>query len=294
MSNYLSRQNMNGAHRYMGPISNSFGYILYPENFTYDRVEPPIPPGDHVTKRRTAEPGEVYFSDEDWPVKPLTMSMDERNVPVFGRPLLRLPIRDFSTDFPHTWIPFEDMYAAVQPDLPPRPLGYGSPLTTQHEGERAMDVALPSPWGTEETMTHDASGFGSLLSAANGLGVWGAAWDISAASSGVKEEADKAEAEGKSADTVNSIVNFGSNIAALYLQHQQFKDLKKQQERAGATALEVERLKVQQQQLALQAAQARAPQSVIDDMRPKEEPGISPLVIGAAAVGATILATQVL
>ena len=281
------------------------GYPSPPEDFRYDRVLPLLPPGPdpldakpYYATRHRPEPGEIWYSTKTWPIKPMTLDNDARSMPYQYNINPSLPIRDFSRQFPHTWIDYEDMYAAVYPDEPPMPSGYAPSEYAHNELKRAIDVAMPTPWLSEDKMTQDISGFGSLGEAA-GLGQWGLptiSLNTAPATDAVKDEADKAKEEGASSSTVNDIVNFGAQIGALYLQKRALDQQMKEAERQRASQLEIERLRLQQQQLAVEAARAGAGSEVVNDMSPSKEKAFyeEPLVIVPAVAAAAYGASQLI
>lgn len=267
----MSLQNMNGA-----------GSVL--------RVDMPIRKDEYFRTRRTLEPGEVYKSDVTWPVKLMTRSHSERNLPIMGRPMRRLPIRPFTTNFPHKWIDYEDMDVALGPDTPPRPLGWQRPLSRKTEQDRALEAASPSPWSPEERMVYDISGFGNLTSAMSGMGQWGmlsrqpkteaeeAAEKV--ATEAATAAAEKVKKEQPSAWTVigGKVIDFASSVASFWLQKKQLDAMRSMQKKD----LEMQRLKLQQQ-----AQFMNMPKTVTRDLAPKKEWYESPFVLlgGLAAAG---------
>ena len=292
------------THFVMNDPMRVTGYPSPPEDFRYDRVVPPLPerhdPLDaqpYYATRAVPEPGGLWLSTKTWPSTPMTLDADARSMPYQYNINPALPIRDFSTAFPHTWINYEDMFPAVYPDEPPMPSGYAPAPYAANELRRAIDVAMPTPWAAEEKMTHDISGFGSLGEAA-GLGQpWGPLISISptataGATDAVKKEAEEAKAAGEPASVITGILNFGAQVGALYLQKRALDEQMDEAKRQRASQLEIERLKLQQQQLAVQAARAGAGSQVVNDMKPSD--GVSPWLVGGGAVAATVIATQLI
>jgi hypothetical protein len=262
------------------------------------RVTPPIFPGEHWTKRRRLERGETYRSQEVWAPMPMTPeSNDERNLPLFGRPLQRLPIRDYSRSYQGYYAPYREFKPAVWPEVPPMPSGYGNAPLAQNELLRALRAAQPSPAVNPSQMTVDISGMGDIwtdIGAALGLtpqqsttsniadGV-AASPEGQAATGAVQNAATDAAAKGASPSLVQSIIDFGSKIAGLYLTKRQLDKMEQMQERERQA--EMERLR-------LEAARAQAPPAVQNDFRttaPVERWYHNPLYVGAAALGTMAL-----
>lgn len=249
-------------------------------NWAYPaRVPPRIGPNEFWTKRRLPEPGETWAADHTYPSKPMTPQNDERNLPDSETqlPILQLPRRDYPGSYPHGWIDYEDMAAALGPDLPPIPPGWLRPMNAAGEKQRAIDAAMPTPWSSPERMARDISGMGGLA-AVVGASVPSDAV-VGAAAGAVATQAAQAQAAGAPSSIVNQIVEFGSSVAALYLQK---RAIDQTQQAAQAAA---------QQQAAL-AAQARAmqmPAQVVRQIEPETPWYKSPvvLVLGALAAAAT-------
>jgi len=112
-----------------------------------------------------------------------------------------------------------------------------------------------------------------------------------AASGAVAGAVVDAQAGGATASTINSIFNFGVNVAQMYLQKRALDKATDEAKKQRAAAVQIEQLRLQQQQLALQAARERLGQQVVEDMRPPDQ-GVDPWIIGSAAAvagGAVVL-----
>lgn len=279
------------------------------------RVTPPLPAGAHWTTRRRFEPGETWRSDEGVPSKPLTpLNNDERNLPLFGKPLRRLPIRDFSRSYPGYYAPYSQIKPAVWPEIPPMPSGYGVPPLAENELSRAISATHPHPAVPPEHMVCDISGFGSIreaMAAVSAPGIGGILEDLGsmfgltpsqsttsnvanqtlstsagqAATGAVQQQAQAAQSAGASPSLVQSIINFGSQIAGWYLTKRQMDDLEKMKEEERQAEL---------QKLQLQAQIANAPAQVRQDLSPAaaQQPGLlsNPIVVGAMILGGAGLA----
>ncbi len=344
--NSLSIQNMNGAMGKMPRMSRApktsvedmrdLGYTMPEEpDWSYPRVEPFSLTGENRTNRRVPEAGETYTA-ETGPIKPMTLHHQERNLPKQGRPLQRLPIKEFSTNFPHKWIAYEDLQVVADVEKSPMPRGYAPPDILQAERARAIEVAFPEPWSGEDKMTADVSGIGgfSNLQSAMGIaawpwepGYWGRPADVSDPASGWAaqfkavhgREPEKAEVdlmaknervltkeevagiaaltdkEKKTPGVLDAVLGFATGIGSLWYQDKQLKDMEDAAKRAGATQLEIERLRLEQQRLATEAAAFGAANRTVENFRPADK-GLfeRPEVLVPVGAAAAFAASQLL
>lgn len=128
-------------------------------------VQPPLRPDEVDTQRGTPTPGETREAhSEYWPANPLTPSNDARDLPnaYTGKPMRNLPRQNYPGDFPHTWIPYEDLKVATGPEMGPTPPGWAPVPSSEQLRARAENGGQPVPWIAEDQMTSDISGFSSL------------------------------------------------------------------------------------------------------------------------------------
>ena len=213
-----------------------------------------------VPRQGRPERGEAYIARADRRAsRPLTWSSDERNLPspFTGKPLRRYPVRAYPGSFPHGWIDHADLRPAAGPEdrSMPSPPGWAPPVAIDEE-RRAVDAALPGPWVAEEAMANDISGFGfgSLHDAFMGgprLGDLGQAAIPTSVTSAIAGQALQAGATAAAQGAtpsltqqiVNSVVDFGSSAASLYLQQREME--RRRQEERRLRALEAQRLAAQ-------------------------------------------------
>ena len=172
----------------------------------------------------------VIATTENRQPYPLTPSNDARQLksPFTGKPLARYPVKPYPGSFPHTWTPYELLKADAGHEdwSAPTPPGWTAPPLSMDEERRAVGAAFPEGWAPEDAMAHDISGFGSLHAAflaSRGMGqipgmVGVSAEEAASAAAAVTRQATAAQAAGASPDVVSSIVDFGSQAAAIYLQ----------------------------------------------------------------------------
>jgi len=281
MSNHMTLQNMNGVSRHMAgnltirhndltiehmsdidqqPQSGDDDMQLTPRGLDPKYapwwIQPPLRPGEITTYRRTPAGGEVSIQQTaDREGMPLTPSNDERNLPSSwtGKPLKRLPAQNYPGSYPHGWIPYEQVRAAVGPEMGPRPFGW-HPAPEMNSG---IDAAAPVPYSSEDQMVYDISGFSSLHDVGglhlgwehqihrrvlgrmahhlrrhgiHGLGdVPGLVTEsgleqqlqqdaaAQAAAGAVTRQATTAQAAGASPSVVDQIINYGAQAAAIAL-----------------------------------------------------------------------------
>jgi hypothetical protein len=211
-------------------------------------VQPRLKSDEVTTQRGTPTPGETRKAySADHPAFPMTPSNDARDLPnsYTGKPLRQLPRRNYPGDFPHTWIPYEDLQNATGPEMGPTQPGYAPIPSEAQMRARASDGGAPVPWVAEDHMTHDISGFSSLsqlgqngwlrhvmgqrvrgrmVAHLKGMGdIPGMVVDLdapapAAAVNAVTNQAVTAAAAGASPDTITQIIDFGSKAATLALQ----------------------------------------------------------------------------
>lgn len=348
--NSLSIQNMNGTMGKLPGMSRApkisvehmrdLGYTMPEEpDWSYPRVEPFSDPSENKTNRRVPEAGETYTAATG-PIKPMTLHHQERTLPKRGRPLVRYPIKKFTTNFPHGWMAYEDLRAVANVEKSPSPRGYAPPDILQAERARAIEVAFPEPWAGEDKMTMDVSGLGGFSNLQSALslaawpwepGYWGRPADVptdpavawaaqfKAAHGRAPEKAEvdlmakhervltKEEVAGISAltekekkdatpDWLDKVLGFTGAIGTVWMQNQQLKDMEDAAKRAGATQLEIERLRLEQQRLATEAAAIGAAAATVNQIRPKEEKGLfeRPEVLVPVGAAAAFAASQLL
>jgi hypothetical protein len=272
---HLSVQNMNGVGSVMGrrissahnrltlshladsdqqPQSGDDDMQLTPRgldpNYAPWWIQPPLKKDEITTYRRTPAPGQLSIQQTaDRPGYPMTPSNDARDLPssYTGKPLKTLPRRDFASEYPHGWIPYEEVRVATGPEMGPTPPGWAQAPRWGSERERAMDAAFPVPYSSEDQMTYDISGFSSLHQL-NGLGALSNAIhqrvrsrmaahmsglgeaDLStavvdldapapaAAAAAVTQQATQAAQAGASPNVVSQIIDFGAKAAVITLQ----------------------------------------------------------------------------
>jgi len=233
---HVSIQNMNGTLKHFRGLSK-FARLADIEDqqelqgdWSYPRVPEPLKPGEFFTVRRKPEAGELWTSDGTYPVNPMTPSNDERNLPdsMTGQPLKQLPKIDYTTNYPHRYIPYGTVKAYVYPDRPPVPPGWaGAPR--RNEKRDAIDLVGPNPWVPEDRQAYDISGFGSIqevemakrLGGMVPIGEEGSGGmsqaEIDAAARAVSQQTAAAAAAGASPSVLDSILNFGAQYAAQQL-----------------------------------------------------------------------------
>lgn len=185
---HLSMQNMNGVGRVMGrrisrpgvmglsdvvpdmqnPVSeDDLGQDpkgLRPDYGT-DWIQPPLRKDEVDTQRGTPPPGQYRRAYSAYRASsPVTPDNDARDLTnsFTGKPLRQLPRRNYPGQFPHTWIPYEELRPAVGPEMGPTPSGWAATPTERDLRARAENGGQPVPWVAEDNMTHDISGFASL------------------------------------------------------------------------------------------------------------------------------------
>lgn len=174
--------------------------------------------------RRMPPPGSLLTAKTAYRESyPLTVSNDERNLPTpSGQPLLRLKGEKFTRVFPHTDIDYSELRPQVFPEIGPSPSGWMAPPRMGDEEARAVNAVVGAPAAYPEDMTTDISGFGSLHAAFMGQ-VPGmitsyeqmmSTPSTQAATSAVAKQAADAKAAGASPDTVDKIIQFGSQFIA--------------------------------------------------------------------------------
>lgn len=270
---HLSMQNMNGVgslmRRRISPnrpaTLSSFGEAndLMPDdlgldpkglrpNYGTDWIQPPLGPDEVTTQRGTPTPGQLRKArSADRPAYPLTPSNDARDLTnsFTGRPMISTPRRDFTIQYPHKWIPYEDLRAATGPERGPTVPGWGTTPTEAQLRARAENGGQPVPWVAEDHMAHDISGFSSLhevhgmghlsliigrrvrakiakcLSGMGDIPGMVTSWDQlfasptgTAAVNAVTQQATTAAAAGASPSTIEQIIDVGAKAAALALQ----------------------------------------------------------------------------
>lgn len=243
-------------------------------DWRYDRLEPKLRKGEFWTHRGVPEPGETWKTPGSRPAWPMTPDNDPRFLPKYGKPMIVLRKENYPGSYPHKWIPYEDVRSSARPDLPPMPQGWWAPQYQSKEEARAINAGMPSPAAPEEGMVYDVSGFSSMEGAVYGIGQIspGAASAVAqAAAAPVAQAAKDAQAAGASPSFVESIIQFGSAAAALYIQKRQ---MDAQQELAKRQAAA---------QAAMLASQAKASGVPFQVEKPwYESPGV--LIGGAVAV----------
>jgi len=292
---HLTMQSMNGHIRHLrglsGPLRITLEHMGDPgfglgaeetePDFGYPRVPEPLRPDEYRLMRRELEPGELFTTEYDaYNRSPLTPLADERNLPGAGAPLAPLPRRDYTTNYPHDWIAYEEMQAAVYPDQPPIPLGWAPIRQAALEKARALDLVGPAPWVPEDAQAYDISGFTSLQDMAQlaDMGMLGQIYASppDAASLAVAQQAAAAKAAGASPSLVNQIINFGASVGAFFINRDQ------QRQQANVLRRQQQLLEQQQAAAAAQAAAMGVPRQYVE---PPSAPIYQhPLVIGGAVV----------
>jgi hypothetical protein len=211
-------------------------------------VQPPLKRDEVTTQRGTPTPGELRKAhSEDRFAQPLTPNNDARDLKnsFTGRRLDQWKRRDFPGQFPHTWKPYEDIQTATGPEMGPTPPGWGMMPTPAALRQGAIDAGGNVPWGTEDNMAHDISGFSSLHDVngmaalslivgrrvravlsqkLSGMGQFITSYSQletpagQAAVNAVTNEATKAAASGADDKTVEQVIQLGAQVAALALQ----------------------------------------------------------------------------
>ena len=250
---------------------------------------------------------------------------------------MRYPIKEFTTNFPHAWIAYEDLQVVANVEKSPSPRGYAPPDVLQAEGARAIEVAFPEPWAGEDKMTADVSGLSGFANLQSAIGIadwtdmfrpgyWGGgsidpkvalATQFNAVHGREPEKAEvdlmakhervltKEEVAGIAALTtkekntpgiLDGVLTFATGIGSIWLQNEQLKDMEEAAKRAGATQLEIENLKLEQQRLATEAARYGAAAATVNQIRPKEEKGLfeRPEVLLPVGAGVAFAASQLL
>jgi hypothetical protein len=210
-------------------------------------VQPPLKSDEVTTQRGTPTPGETRRAHTaDRFAQPMTPNMDARDLKnsFTGRWLDQWKRGDFPGQYPHTWTPYEDIQAATGPEMGPSPPAWGIMPTPGALRQGAIDAGGNVPWGTEDHMAHDISGFSSLHDV-NGMGalsliigrrvrakilqlsglgdVPGMVVSLddpapAAAVKAVTTQATTAAAQGASPSTVEQIIQFGAQAAVVGLQ----------------------------------------------------------------------------
>lgn len=271
--NSLTLQNMNGVSRHLGfsPASVQTPGVRIPPTYAPWWKEIPGPKGTPIRTRRNLEPGQLWRSDEDRRAWPVTPNNDARDLPnsFTGKPLRQLPHREFTVDFPHTWIDYEKMYVATGPEMGQEIPGWEPIPWLSAEKQRAIRAAMPSPWSAPENMAYDVSGLGDMPGyglpggqsyyGEPNLGALGLTLGLTPTSGVEKiatEEATKAATSGASTSTVQSIIDnvlaFGTTAYSLYEQKRLNDKLQDEAEKARRAA-----------ELAAQARSSGMPQTVV-------------------------------
>ncbi len=192
-------------------------------NYGTDWIQPPLKKDEVTTQRGTPTPGETRKAySADRPSFPMTPSNDARDLTnsFTGRPMSRMARRDFTTQFPHTWMPYEELKAATGPEMGPTPPGWAPIPTAAQLRRRSQETDIPVPWVAEDHMTHDISGLRGFASIHDIPGMVVSLDDpgVQAAAGAVQKQADAAKAAGASPDVVNQVIDVAAKAAALALQ----------------------------------------------------------------------------
>jgi len=244
----------------------------------HHQLQSPVDARNVVASRRAPQPGEYAYPVETKVIKPMSVGNDARGLPYFATPTFSFPIVDFKKDFPHIRIPIEKVQGFAQDHQGPMLPGYGVPQTIQGQKEEALESIAPKPWVGRESVTYDISGLNGLGISLPNLG-YDSALENPAVQEAVTEEAAKAEAEGAGPGVVDYIMQFGGLVGNYLLQDQAIK----KQEDAAKDALQLEKLRLQREQLAAQAAQAGMPATVVQQIAPAKSSSL-PWILGGAAV----------
>lgn len=243
---HMSLQNMNGVgtlmrRRIAGPTRLTLNDIVPPDgtptseddlgldpkglgpNIAPWWVQPPLRRDEVNTQRGTPTPGETRKAySADRPAFPLTPSNDARDLPnsYTGQPLRQLPRRNYPGDFPHTWIPYEELKTATGPEMGPTQPGYAPIPSEAQMRQRAFDGGSAVPWVAKDHMTHDISGLRGFASLRD---IPGMTTDYDtpatqAAVAAVASQANAAQAAGASPNVVNQVIDVAAKAAALALQ----------------------------------------------------------------------------
>lgn len=243
------------------------------------------PRGFNTTVRRNLEPGQLFIDKaEQYPPWPWTPNNDARDLPeaFTGKPLQQLPRRQFTVDFPHTWIDYAQLRPQVGPEMGQQPSGWEPIPQLSAQRAEAMAAAMPSPWVAPERMVYDISGLAGFLGML-GQDEWDSSKLVTSLSTEATDAGTAAAKAGASPGTVTQIINgvveFGSLAASLYLQKRQIDQIKKADERER-----------RRQALAAQAATVLPADVAARDFGAPTPWYKSPIfIIGAILVGGGIL-----
>lgn len=300
--NSLSVENMNGVgHHRRGvgysPVRAQVPGVRIPPTYAPWWKEIPGPKGVPIRTRRNLEPGQLWKSDEDRPSYPFTPNNDARDLPeaFTGKPLRQLPRRQFTVDFPHTWIPYEEMHVATGPEMGQTIPGWEPIPWLGDEKAKAVRAAMPSPWVAPEAMAYDVSGMGYMPGylqpggmyyygepGLQGLGQLVSLYPLSGVSQIAAQEGAKAEAAGKSPSAIESIIggvlSVGTTAYSLYQQKRENDRIKKAEDRRKA-----------QERLAAEAHRNLPADVANRDFGPAPAWYKNPLVIGAGVVAVVVI-----